>query len=83
MRSDGTVIGRRFLKLPREYDSLSRKISRIKYAQRHGSRKVSRVWKFADVIIFEALKLSGRKRGSKKQRLHRFLLRGSGEQLRH
>ena len=94
MRSDGTVIGRRFLKLPKEYDSLARKISRIKYAQRHGSRKVSRLWKLADganddiavktaqfimdtaelynadVIVFEALELSGRKRGSKKQRLH-------------
>lgn len=94
MRSDGTVIGRRFLRLPKEYDSLNRKISHIKYAQRHGSRCVRRLWKFADganddiavktaqfiidtavlysadTIVFEHLDLNGRKRGSKRQRLH-------------
>ena len=47
MRSDGTVLGRHFLKLPKEYDSLNRKISHIKYAQRHGSRKVSNLWNYA------------------------------------
>ena len=94
MRADGTIAGRHFLKLPAEYDSLMRKISRIKYAQRHGSRNVSRLWKLADginddiavktaqyifdlaewyradTIVFEALELNGKKRGSRKQRLH-------------
>ena len=94
MRSDGTVIGRRFLKLPREYDSLNRKVSRIKYAQRHGARQTRGLWRLADgvnddiavkmaqfiidtavmydadTIVFEALDLSGKKRGSKKQKLH-------------
>ncbi|MCH4031337.1 MAG: transposase [Lachnospiraceae bacterium] len=50
MRSDGTIVGRSFLKLPKEYDSLNRKISHIKYAQRHGSRCVRRLWKFADGV---------------------------------
>lgn len=94
MRSDGTIIGRKFLRLPKEYDSLNRKISHIKYAQRHGSRCVRLLWKFADgvnddiavktaqfiidtavlynadTIVFEHLDLKGKKRGSKKQRLH-------------
>ena len=50
MRSDGTVIGRRFLKLPREYDSLNRKVSRIKYAQRHGARQTRGLWRLADGV---------------------------------
>ena len=94
MRSDGTILGRRFLRLPREYDSLNRKISRIKSAQRHGSRKMPRLWSLAknvnddiavktaqfivdaavlynaDTIVFEHLDLRGKKRGSKRQRLH-------------
>ena len=94
MRSDGTIIGRHFLRLPKEYDSLERKISRIKHAQRHGSRRTPALWSLADgvnddiavktakfiidtavsysadTIVMEHLDLAGRKRGSKKQRLH-------------
>ena len=44
MRYDGTVLGRHFLKLPKEYDSLKRKIDHIKRAQRHGSRKTPALW---------------------------------------
>ena len=47
MRSDGTVLGRRFLHLSKEYDSLKHKIGHIKRAQRHGSRKVSNLWSYA------------------------------------
>ena len=47
MYSDGTVIGRRFLSLPKEYDSLKHKIGHIKYAQRHGSRKMPKLWAYA------------------------------------
>lgn len=47
MRSDGTVIGRHFLRLPREYDSLKRRIDHIKRAQHHGSRSVPVLWKLA------------------------------------
>ena len=44
MRSDGAVIGRHFLKLPKEYDSLMHSINRIKKAQQYGNRKTPRLW---------------------------------------
>ena len=47
LNSSGAVLGRHFLKLPKEYDSLNRKIGHIKYAQRHGSRSTPRLWAFA------------------------------------
>lgn len=94
MAADGTILGRHFLKLSREYDSLRHKLSHIKYAQRHGSRKISNLWKIAkgvnddiavktanfimsvakqydvNTIVFEHLDLNGKKKGSKKERLH-------------
>ena len=94
MKADGTVLGRHFLKLPKEYDSLMHSVNRIKKAQQHGSRKTPKLWAIAkgindniavktaqfimdiavlynaDVIVFEHLDLNGRKRGSKKQKLH-------------
>ena len=50
MRSDGTVIGRAFLKLPKEYDCLKRKTDHIKRAQRHGSHSTPRLWAAAKGI---------------------------------
>lgn len=47
MRSDGMVLGRKFLHLPKEYNSLKRKIEHIKKAQKLGSRKVTNLWKYA------------------------------------
>ena len=47
LNSGGAVLGRHFLKFPKEYDSLNRKIGHIKYAQRHGSRSTPRLWAFA------------------------------------
>lgn len=44
MRSDGAVLGRHFLKLPKEYDSLNHAVNRIKKAQQHGNRKTPRLW---------------------------------------
>ena len=94
MAKDGTILGRRFLKLPGEYDSLEHAINRIKKAQQNGAGKMPGLWARArgindriavltaqyimdtavenevDVIVFEHLELTGRKRGSKKQRLH-------------
>lgn len=94
MRADGTILGRHFCRLPKEYDSLTHAVNRIKKAQQHGNRKVPRLWARAkgintdisvktaqfimdtavrynaDVIVFEHLDLAGKKRGSKKQRLH-------------
>ena len=94
MLSDGTVIGRKILSLPREKDFLGHKLNKIKKAQQHGARKMPRLWAkakgvnldiahktaqfiadvatlySADVIVFEHLDTQGKKRGSKKQRLH-------------
>ena len=94
MCSDGTILGRHFLKLPKEQDCLTHNINRIKKAQQHGNRKMPRLWakvnginhdisvktaEFimdvavlynADVIVFEYLEKKGKKRGSRKQRLH-------------
>lgn len=94
MRSDGTVLGRHFLKLPKEYDSLRHSINRIKKAQQNGNYKTPRLWAkakginddiavktatfiidmavlySADAIVFEHLDCSGKKRGSKKQKIH-------------
>ena len=44
MRADGTILGRRFLSLPRENDSLHHSINRIKKAQQHGHYKTPRLW---------------------------------------
>lgn len=44
MRSDGTVISRKFLKLEREYDCLHHAFNRIKKAQQNGARKSPRMW---------------------------------------
>lgn len=94
MRAEGAVLGRHFLKLPKEYDSLSHAVNRIKKAQQHGNHKTPRLWAVAkginddiavktahfimdianrykaDVIVFEHLDRTGKKRGSKKQKLH-------------
>lgn len=47
MGHDGTIFGRHFLSLPKEYDCLKRKLSHIRYSQRHGSRDVSGLWRIA------------------------------------
>ena len=44
MRSDGTILGRHFCKLPKETDSLMHSINRIKKAQQHGNHKTPRLW---------------------------------------
>ena len=44
MKSDGTVIGRKFLDLSREKDCLTHAVNRIKKAQQHGARKTPRLW---------------------------------------
>ena len=99
MRADGTILGRRFLSLPRENDCLNHAVNRIKKAQQHGARKTPRLWAkakgisddiavktaafimdmakeyHADVIVFEHLDLTGKKKGSKKQRLHHWKAR--------
>lgn len=44
MCADGTVLGRHFLKLSKEEDSLKHAINRIKKAQQHGNRRMPRLW---------------------------------------
>ena len=44
MRSDGTILGRKFLNLPKEEDSLTHALNKIKQAQQHGNRKTPRLW---------------------------------------
>ena len=44
MKSDGTILGRRFLSLPREQDSLTHSVNRIKKAQQHRNYKTPRLW---------------------------------------
>ena len=94
MTPEGTVLGRHFLRLSKEQDSLMHALNRIKKAQQHGCYKTPRLWAKAkginadiasktaqfivdiaayynvDVIVFEALDLNKKKRGSKKQKLH-------------
>lgn len=47
MLSDGTVVGRRFLRLPAEYDCLKRCTGRIRKAQRGGAKRTPRLWAYA------------------------------------
>ena len=44
MTSDGTVVGRRFLHLPSEYDRLKHCIGHIKHAQQSGARRMPGLW---------------------------------------
>ena len=94
MKPDGTVVGRKFFKLPTEKARLDKALSHIRCAQTHGARKMPRLWAIAkgvndniavktaqfiidcadyykaDVIVMEHLDLKGKKKGSKRQRLH-------------
>ena len=94
MTSKGTILGRRFLSLPKEEDSLKHVLNRIKKAQQHRGGSVKSLWAVADginrdisvktahfieevsleygcdTIVFEHLEHSGKKPGSKKQRMH-------------
>lgn len=44
MSSDGTILGRHFLRLPNETDSLKRSLNRIKKANQNGNKKTPRLW---------------------------------------
>ena len=50
MKSDGTIIGRKFFDLSREKDYLNHAVNRIKKAQQHGARKTPRLWSRAKGI---------------------------------
>lgn len=44
MCADGTIVGRKFLDLPTEEDSLHHALNKIKKAQQHGNRKTPKLW---------------------------------------
>lgn len=44
MCADGTIVGRKFLNLPAEEDSLRHALGKIKKAQQNGNRKMPRLW---------------------------------------
>ena len=44
LRTDGTIAGREFLKLPAEYDSLNHKLNKVKQAQQNRNHKTPRLW---------------------------------------
>ncbi len=50
MSSDGTILGRHFLKLSSEYDSLNHAINRIKKAQQHRNHRTPRLFARANGI---------------------------------
>ncbi len=95
MRSDGTVLARKFIDLAGDKDLIYHTLAKIKkVSRRYGSHNTTRLWRYAtlhneelgrkiagaitdyavlmhcDVIVFEHLDTSGRKRGKSKQKLH-------------
>lgn len=50
IRADDTILGRKFLSLPGNTDSLQHSLNRIKKAQQHGNRKTPRLWARAEGI---------------------------------
>ena len=95
MKSDGTIVGRRMLRLPVQEDCLNHLLNKVKKAYKQGHKHIPTLWSTisnvnrvisvetarfiarvaaeynVDVIVFEKLELSGRKKGrSRRQRLH-------------
>ena len=95
MKSDGTVLARKFINFANDKDLIYHTLNKIKkVSQSSGPHNTTKLWRYVsfrneelgrkiagaiadyavmqhcDVIVFEHLDTSGRKRGSKKQRLH-------------
>ena len=94
MTSEGTILGREFLSLPKEEDSLKHALNRIRKAQQNRAKQLKGLWAVAeginkdiavktahfidevsaryacDTVVFEHLDMQGKKKGSKKQRMH-------------
>ena len=94
MTSEGTILGREFLSLPKEEDSLKHALNRIRKAQQNRAKQLKGLWAVAeginkdiavktahfidevsaryacDTVVFEHLDTQGKKKGSKKQRMH-------------
>ena len=108
MRSDGTILARKFINFPSEKDHLYTVLNRIKKFQRkHSSKNVTSFWAYArrlndelakkianeitsfaceneaHVIVFEHLDFKGKRKGSKKQRLHMWRKNGIQTLVEH
>ena len=95
MKSDGTILARKFINFASEKDQLNHTLNKIKkVSQKYGSHNTTKLWRVVkfkneelarkiakaitdyaieqnvDVIVFEHLDMKGKKRGSKKQKLH-------------
>ena len=95
MRSDGTVLARKFINFASDKDLISHTLNKIKKVSRaSGPHNTTKLWRYVafhneelgrkiagaitdyaarmhcDVIVFEHLDTSGRKRGKSKQKLH-------------
>ena len=94
MTSEGTILDREFLSLPKEEDSLKHALNRIRKAQQNRAKQLKGLWAVAeginkdiavktahfidevsaryacDTVVFEHLDTQGKKKGSKKQRMH-------------
>ena len=95
MRSDGTILARKFINFASDKDQITHTLNKIKgVSQKYGSHNTTKLWRVAkfkneelarkiakaitdyaieqnvDVIVFEHLDTKGKKRGSKKQKLH-------------
>ena len=95
MRSDGTILARKFINFASDKDQITHTLNKIKgISQKYGSHNTTKLWRVAkfeneelarkiakaitdyaieqnvDVIVFEYLDTKGKKRGSKKQKLH-------------
>jgi IS605 OrfB family transposase len=53
MLSDGTILGRKVVKLSREQDHLNRRLGKIKKAHMNGNKKTPRLWELAKNINTE------------------------------
>jgi len=95
MKSDGTVLARKFINFAGEKDLIYHTLNKVKgVSQKSGPHNTTKLWRYAtmhneelgrkiagaitayavqmgcDVIVFEHLDTSGKKRGKRKQRLH-------------
>lgn len=95
MKSDGTILARKFINFASDKDQITHTLNKIKgVSQKYGSHNTTKLWRVVkfkneelarkiakaitdyaieqnvDVIVFEHLDMKGKKRGSKKQKLH-------------
>ena len=77
MKSDGTILARKFINFASDKDQITHTLNKIKgVSQKYGSYKIAKtitdyaIEQNVDVIVFEHLDTKGKKRGLKRQKLH-------------